>query len=807
VRPPPGPPSLAVKIIPTRSYLPNIRDTLPASRIDLRREEGTDATVTKLGAILDQIDSGTTLLPEFQRGYVWNRDQVRGLMRSLYRGYPVGGLLVWEAETDAASVRGSSPGSGVKQLLLDGQQRVTSLYGIVRGRPPEFFEGDPAAFTGLRFNVEDETFEFFAPAKMRDDPRWVNVTSLFINGLELEIAKLNKAVEIQPKIVPYMTRLARLRGVLDREFHIEKITGADKTVDVVVDIFNRVNAGGTKLSKGDLALAKICAQWPEARGTMRGHLARWREAGYAFSLDWLLRNANAVATGRAPFSALEDITTQQFQHALTSSAKYVGGFLDAVCGRLGLDHDRVLMGRYAFPVVSRFLHLSGGHFADAAERDQMLYWYVQTALWGRFTGSTETVLAQDYETLEKSGIDGLVTAIERARGGNLTIGGHDFEGFGRGSRFYPLLYLLTRVRGARDFGTGLELKREMLGHLTSLQVHHIFPMAYLYNAGYTRGQVNAVANFCFLTQETNLTIGQRAPEAYLVEVEAKHPGTLASQWVPADPSLWKPARYLDFLAARRQLLADAANGFLAELRSGAAAPSAILLERLEVSSEDVEVDERVMEVKRLVEELTALGYGEPACDAEIADPVDGHVLAVAEAVWPEGLQTGQGNPIVLELDPADADLPRLEELGYEVFTNIESLRGYAWRRNEVAAGLLPEEGPVPVRMSDTVGEPESTRRSVDDFESAMRALYHQAKDEAGYTATYFLGMLAQHGGMETAHRLLAATKISDGFTALWERQRLDLTVEAVVRPEFQALFSDEEVETARRRLEQFGYQT
>ena len=62
--------------------------------------------MTKLGAILDQIDTGTMLLPEFQRGYVWNRDQVRGLMRSLYRGYPVGALLVWEAEAEAASVRG-----------------------------------------------------------------------------------------------------------------------------------------------------------------------------------------------------------------------------------------------------------------------------------------------------------------------------------------------------------------------------------------------------------------------------------------------------------------------------------------------------------------------------------------------------------------------------------------------------------------------------------------------------------------------------------------------------------------------------
>jgi uncharacterized protein with ParB-like and HNH nuclease domain len=66
--------------------------------------------MTKLGTVLDQIDQGTLLLPEFQRGYVWNRDQVRGLMRSLYRRYPVGGLLVWETDTSSASVRGGTSG-------------------------------------------------------------------------------------------------------------------------------------------------------------------------------------------------------------------------------------------------------------------------------------------------------------------------------------------------------------------------------------------------------------------------------------------------------------------------------------------------------------------------------------------------------------------------------------------------------------------------------------------------------------------------------------------------------------------------
>ena len=75
-----------------------------------------------------------------------------------------------------------------------------------------------------------------------------------------------------------------------------------------------------------------------------------------------------------------------------------------------------------------------------------------------------------------------------------------------------------------------------------------------------------------------------------------------------------------------------------------------------------------------------------AVDCEVADPATGEVLAIAEACWPEGLQPGQGDPVILELDPAEADLGRLKELGYEVFTSVESLRVHARRRNEEAAG-------------------------------------------------------------------------------------------------------------------------
>lgn len=264
----------------------------------------------KISTILDHIDSGHMALPEFQRGYVWNRDQVRGLFDSLYRRHPVGGLLVWATEAKTATHRGDGTlAAGIVKLLLDGQQRMTSLYGVVRGKPPRFFDGNAQAFTGLRFHLDTETFAFYQPVKMQDDPLWIDVTSLMqagTAGLGTFVAQIATNPDHAAKVGQFAGRLSKLLGITDVELHVEEVTGPDKTLDVVVDIFNRVNSGGTKLSKGDLALAKICAEWPEARDSMKVKLKEWTDAGYHFNLDRLLRSVNTVLTGEAKFSYLHD---------------------------------------------------------------------------------------------------------------------------------------------------------------------------------------------------------------------------------------------------------------------------------------------------------------------------------------------------------------------------------------------------------------------------------------------------------------------------------------------------------------------
>lgn len=648
----------------------------------------------KISTVLDQIDLGAIALPEFQRGYVWNRNQVRRLMHSLYRRHPVGMLLVWVTATETASARGDGAlQPGYVKLLLDGQQRITSLYGIIRGKPPQFFEGSDQAFTGLHFNLDEETFEFYAPLKMKDNPFWVDVTQLMQNGSGELIQRLATTPDLQSGLPKYLQRLTAVEGIKNVELYVEEVTGKDKTVDVVVDIFNQVNSGGTKLSKGDLALAKVCAGWPEARAALRARLDKWRRAGFHFRLEWLLRCITTIKTGQALFSGLDDVDMSAFQGGVQQAENATDKLLTMISGRLGLDHDRVLGSRYSFPLMVRYLTLRDGNLVDSRERDKLLYWYVHTFLWGRYAGSTETRLNQDLAAIEEldGALDRLIDLLRQDRG-DLRVHPDDFRGWSKAARFYPLLYMLTRVNHAQDWGTGIELSDQMLGKLNSLQLHHIFPKALLYNHNYDRQDVNALANFTFLTQETNLEVSDRDPAQYLPRYAEKHPGAIESHWIPSDPWLWRVENYRDFLAARRELLAQAANDFLDSLVKGSVpdvvAIAESILERTEaLIPGTVATDEE----ERLIRECNqwVVGQGLPAGEYmyELADPETGEPLAILDLTWPQGLQEGYSEPVAILIDEGKDTEEVANQAGFRYFMNVEEFQTYV--RREIMA--LAEE--------------------------------------------------------------------------------------------------------------------
>ncbi|MVN85311.1 DUF262 domain-containing protein [Deinococcus sp. HMF7620] len=639
----------------------------------------------KIADILSQIDLNTVALPEFQRGYVWNRDQVRGLMRSLYHRYPVGSLLTWKTRGDTTATRGGAASTlGAISLLLDGQQRMTSLYGVMRGKPPRFFDGNVKAFTGLYFNLDTEEFEFYAPQKMQNNPLWLNVTELFTDASKL--GSLGRVLfgGMPDKADNYFERIMRLKNIGDIDVHIEEIVGEDKTVETVVDIFNKVNSGGTKLSSGDLALAKVCAEWPQAREEMQQALREWSAIGFHFKLDWLMRVINAVVTGEAYYAALSHVTPAQFQQGLADAKKAINRLLNLVNSSLGLDSDQVLGSRYSFPVMARYIHQRGKDFNSHTERQKLLYWYIHTFLWGRYAGSTESVLARDLNLISDSegALDRLIADLRRNRG-DLKVRPEDFEGSTRGARFYPMLYMLSRVEHARDWESGVELRNALLGSLSKLQVHHVFPQAQLKRAGIDRQLINAIANFTFLTQETNLLISDDLPEQYLPTFAAKHPGAIESHWIPMTPELWSVDQYRAFLAKRRELLAGAANTFLNSLIGGTLSTATEEPQDTLPAVSTALGDEESKVLEEVNAWVMAQGLPEGVLRHELVD-AEGELLATLDVAWLNGLQEGLSQPVALLLAEPDLTLAAANQAGYLYFTDAAQFRSYVER--DVLAG-------------------------------------------------------------------------------------------------------------------------
>lgn len=660
----------------------------------------------KISAILSNIEQEQFALPEFQRGYVWGREDVRNLFDSLYRRYPVGGFLVWTTQPDPQTVRGDAGQTGgAVKLLLDGQQRATSLFGVVHGRPPDFFQGNEKAFTDLYFNVETQTFEFYGPVKMADDPLWVSVTDLFNSEFEQVVHQFEQRSGNFP-LITYIKRLNRLLEIREIDLHIEEIAGDDLSVDEVVEIFNRVNSGGTKLSSADLALARLCAHSPQVRNELRRLLGDWERAQFSFRQEWLLRCATAVATNQASFNSLRDVSVSEFDAALKRAAQSIEFILNLFGDRLGIDHSRVLAGPYALAALIRMVSEHGGSVTDHQTQQRMLFWYMHCFMWGRYSASTETKLQRDLHALESSGIDGLIRELEQWRG-SLTVQPDDFDSSSIGARFYPLLYILTRVNASRDLFSGIQLSHSLLGQHSKLQVHHIFPKKRLYDAGFSRSQVNALANFCFLTALGNQSISAADPARYLAAAEADNPGVLASQWIPQEEALWQIDRYPDFLAARRALLADAANDLLRTLLEGADTPAQPVGGRAAAASEksplafelqpaeDEVEDEEIKEVLALAAEL---GIAAPETHYEIYDDETDEVLAEADIAWPQGIQPGRTQPVAFLLDADPYTEEQLGELGYRFFTtkarlvwHLEELLGTDIDGDDIVGEVVEDE--------------------------------------------------------------------------------------------------------------------
>jgi hypothetical protein len=233
--------------------------------------------------LIGQIAAGEIKLPEIQRGYVWKASQVARLIESMYRGYPAGSLLFWKtghvAETREAAIGSSQALASVIPLyLLDGQQRLTSLFRVLTDHPE----------AQVVFNIETEVFQNQSAATRRNK-KWIKVHDVV--GPDADVFTVHsdlKAAGLGISDVEIGRRLSALQKITQRDFHMEVLH--DFEYEEVAEIFVRVNSGGRALKTTDLALATLSARAPGFLGQLEAESARWTEHGYgALDVNFLIK--------------------------------------------------------------------------------------------------------------------------------------------------------------------------------------------------------------------------------------------------------------------------------------------------------------------------------------------------------------------------------------------------------------------------------------------------------------------------------------------------------------------------------------
>lgn len=555
--------------------------------------------------LVGMIERGELRLPEMQRKYVWRSTRVRDLLDSLYRGYPSGAILLWE--TDEAvplqemAIKQNSNPFQTTRLLLDGQQRLTSLSAVIRGEPvkvrgrkrpieilfnldhpdqlefvSEVNEEDNGDDDDLERtedeedSSEDELQQRFdrmtfvvATRKLEQLPQWVKVSDVFKTEKDPEFLKRAGINSFDHQnYEKYSQRLARLRAIRKYVYRMD-VLERKLSYDEVTEIFVRVNSLGAKLRSSDLALAQITAKWRGSLETFNKFQEDCEKSGFNFDLGLHLRNMVAFATNQSRFKSTGSLHIDTIKNSWTDGCQGIEFAMNVLKNNAGIESPALLSSTLILILVGYLGHKRGYNLTPDESR-QLRQWILLANAKGHYSrGSSETILDQDLAILRDGGqVSSLLDKL-RQQVGRLEIEPEELEGRNQRSALFKTMFLAFRAAGAKDWHSQVKIALDHSGFQHKLQFHHIFPKKIL-KTGYTSREADDIANMSFIAGNTNRKISAKEPKEYFPSmIEKAGRESFDHQCIPTDEKLLSVDAYKDFLKKRRELIAQRLNQFLA----------------------------------------------------------------------------------------------------------------------------------------------------------------------------------------------------------------------------------------------------
>lgn len=569
--------------------------------------------------ILGWIKQGKIGLPEMQRPFVWSTAKVRDLIDSLYNGYPIGYIVTWQNPTVGLKNESSSNN---KEIIIDGQQRLTALKAALSG---EKVVSQQYITKRIKISFKPSTGEFNTlNSAIEKDPLWINdISDIFKSDFNSYSYVTDNAKKLGMAPEDLGATLQKLLAIRQSEIGDIKL-GYNLSIGAVTDIFNRINSKGVSLSSADLAMSRLSADTIHGGNNLRKQIEYFvqllndpnlLENIVKFDSDfantkefdqikWIASEVNpiykpryadilhlilATSFKRGKLSDMVSLISGRDFEARNYSEEGMKANYEKMqagatlvfnksnfqrylmilrdmgmrnSGKLGLvGHGVFNFGYILFLYIHRSTNLSQEKIASYLKR-----WIIMSALTGRYSGSSETITESDLKMISRDANP--ITVLDDILDREMN------DSFWNGTLPNMLRVQSTQASSWRIFQMSQIYGKDTawLAKDTSTEtvmleegnIHHIFPQAYLRKNGFSKGDINQIANYVWVTQPKNLEISDKAPKDYLSDeniIEFMSETNNRENAIPEEIVEYDFHNYSDFLNQRRHLMAKKMREF------------------------------------------------------------------------------------------------------------------------------------------------------------------------------------------------------------------------------------------------------
>lgn len=573
-------------------------------------------TTLTVNQLIEKIDTGELGLPELQRPFIWKDSKVRDLFDSLMRGYPIGYLMLWECPSlekkKSIGVDLHSYDSP-KEVIIDGQQRLTSLYAVMKGKKVINSKFDEKSII-ISYNPLQDKFEVGYQATKKD-PEWIyNISDVYTTSSSFKfinsfIKRLSEYRECKGGVLTEAeqdTISENINAIVNLKNHTLPVFDikANAEEEDVSEIFVRVNSGGVSLKQNDFILTLLSLYWDEGRKEIeefskestfptKGKTTSYNQITTVAAQD-LIRVVMAYAFDRARLKygykllrgadfdkrgAVDgELRIQRFDTLKDKLPDVLDvhswhEFLKAIMNAGYLSGDLILSGNAIF--YSYAFYLIAKHRFHASYNENMhltSLWFFYASLVSLYTGSFESTVEshlnsiKDLSTLKEYKDFILSRVNERLTNDYFDITLVGSEGLavsGKGNNAWNAYVAALNIMDAKILFSKSNLLVSKLfepgtdGNRKSLEKHHLFPKAHMKAQGYTDAKINQMANYAFIDWKDNMDILDDAPSVYypIVCEGRSDEEILRMEEENALPHGWENMPYEDFLVERRKLMA------------------------------------------------------------------------------------------------------------------------------------------------------------------------------------------------------------------------------------------------------------